>query len=92
MWQKNEAIRELRWQQAWEARLAAQRKMDAKLKRMTDRIIRQRSWEAYKADPAAYVQYTATLEASKEKRRAKREQKRADQIASEASKEKLDEQ
>lgn len=42
-----------RWRKNWEMRLAERRKAEAKLQRLTDRIIRQRSWEAWKAEQAA---------------------------------------
>lgn len=76
MWQKNEYIREQRWKQKWEKRLAASRKHDAKIQRMADRIIRHRAWEAYKADPVGYLESQDQLkqqaiDEKEEKRRLK---------------------
>eukprot|EP00878_Enallax_costatus_P013159 GHUV01013756.1.p2 GENE.GHUV01013756.1~~GHUV01013756.1.p2 ORF type:complete len:284 (+),score=104.59 GHUV01013756.1:3353-4204(+) len=80
MWQKNELIREQRWKQQWEARLAAMRKQSAKVQRMADRIIRQRAWEAYKADPEWYLHnldelQQKAIEEKKERNRLKTERR-----------------
>jgi hypothetical protein len=41
------AIADQRWKQNWELKLAAARKEDEAIKRMSDRIIRERSWQMW---------------------------------------------
>lgn len=76
MWQKNEAIREQRWKQKWEARLAAISKHEAKVKSMAERIIRQRTWAAYKADPAVFIENAVQIQEEQAARRQRQQERR----------------
>jgi hypothetical protein len=41
------AVADQRWKKNWELKLAAARKEDAAIKRMSERIIRARSWQMW---------------------------------------------
>jgi hypothetical protein len=41
------AIADQRWKMAWEKKLAAQRKEEAVIKKLSERIMRERSWQMW---------------------------------------------
>jgi hypothetical protein len=52
VWAKNAAITDQRWRQAWEKKMAAERKEAAAIERVSARLIRQRSWEMWQLQQA----------------------------------------
>jgi len=47
LWRKNMAIADQRWRQAWEQKLAAARDYDKKVQKLSQRIIRERTWQMW---------------------------------------------
>lgn len=47
LWRKNLAIADQRWRMAWEKKLAAARKQEEVVHKLSERIIRERSWAVW---------------------------------------------
>jgi hypothetical protein len=47
LWKKNLAIADQRWRMAWEKKLAAARKQEDVVRKLSERIIRERSWAVW---------------------------------------------
>lgn len=58
------AIADQRWKQAWEAKLAAARKHDEKVKRLSERIIRERSWQVWQLQQQGVVAGAPAVDAA----------------------------
>lgn len=47
LWRKNVAVTDQRWRAAWEKKLAVERKREDTVRRLSERIIRERSWQLW---------------------------------------------